>query len=494
MYAAQPVAYAQSGDCSACGNQELVQTSQVLAQGLEFAQAVARAGSLDDVYLLLTNDVRCILEFDRCFLVSHLGGDSRFVAASGLLAPEKKSRFHKEVIRLGSAVAGLTRPLLFSADSVDRLGEAGMAAETQAALKSFVEFSECAHLFALPLTFNNSSVGHLIFEFMDGSMLDRIGVIVLGRIEPLLAQGLVQRWIMEARPSIAALARPGTQAGSAQSLWKTYKRWIAAPALLLALALVLAVPFGTSVGGEAEVIPGARHLAFCKMDGIIEKVHATEGSEVAAGQVLATLSPRDLDLKISVTHRELEMLSREAAILKDGAGANPIRLAQAQLVGLSRQKKQTELDYLKSQRDYLEIVAPVAGTVTTKNVQTLSGKRLGGGEPFCEIAARSQLCVDVYVPEDRIDQVKPGQEVWVYLNSDPASGYQLQVKEIAPKAEVLPRFGNVFRARADFKDAPASTMVGMKGIGKISTGSASIWSMVSRRLLARWNQLYASFQ
>ena len=106
---------------------------------------------------------------------------------------------------------------------------------------------------------------------------------------------------------------------------------------------------------------------------------------------------------------------------------------------------------------------------------------------------RSELSVDVNVPDDRITLVKPGQDVTVYLNSNPSHGYALKIKEIAPRAEALPRFGNIFRARASFADCPETTMVGMKGIGKIHTGTASLWSMISRKLITRWNEFTAHF-
>ncbi len=218
-----------------------------------------------------------------------------------------------------------------------------------------------------------------------------------------------------------------------------------------------------------------------------------EGSEVQKDAVLATLDPKDLEFRITVARRELDMLTKEMSILSDAAGQNPSKLAQAQLVELNRKKKTQELDYLKSRRAFLELKAPVAGTVTTKSVQSLAGKRLGAGDAFCEIAVRSELSVDVNVPDDRITFVKPGQDVLVYLNSNPSRGYKLKITEIAPRAEALPRFGNVFRARATFAHAPVTTMVGMKGIGKINTGSASLWSMISRKLITRWNEFTAHF-
>ena len=81
--------------------------------------------------------------------------------------------------------------------------------------------------------------------------------------------------------------------------------------------------------------------------------------------------------------------------------------------------------------------------------------------------------------------MKPGQEATVFMNSEPSKGYHLKIREVAPRAEVFPRLGNVFRATAEFSGAPDSAMVGMKGIGRIHTGTMSLWGMIVQRLRTR---------
>lgn len=260
----------------------------------------------------------------------------------------------------------------------------------------------------------------------------------------------------------------------------------------LVLGVLFLVPFQYTVGGEAEVAPGEHYYAFSKIEGLIGKIHVQEGHEVKKGAVLATLDPRDLDFKILTLHRELDILTKEMNILSDGAASQTSKLARAEIVELNRNKKLKELQYLKSQREFLEIKAPVSGTVVTKNIESLAGKRIGLGEAFCELAADSELEVDVYVPEDRVTRVKKGQPVAVYLNSEPTRAYNLTITEIAPRAEVTPRLGNIFRAKAKFADVPDSAVVGMKGIGKIHTGSCSLWSMIVDRIMTRWNSFSAT--
>jgi multidrug efflux pump subunit AcrA (membrane-fusion protein) len=129
----------------------------------------------------------------------------------------------------------------------------------------------------------------------------------------------------------------------------------------------------------------------------------------------------------------------------------------------------------------------------TKEIETLRGKKVQAGEAFCELAVPQDFWVEVYVPEERIANVKEDQPLRLYLNNDPLKAYVLKVNEIAPAAEAHERLGNVYRVKAQFPGAEDVAMVGMKGIGKIDTADKTIWAMVSERLVKLWNRMTLHF-
>ncbi len=235
-----------------------------------------------------------------------------------------------------------------------------------------------------------------------------------------------------------------------------------------------------------QTAPAARPLP-------AEPLHTLLAGRALRDQVLATLDRRELVFRIHTAQRELEILRQEASILTDGSGADPAKLAQVELTEIKVRNKLEEVRYLESRREFLEIRAPLAGVIVTRDVETLAGKKLAAGEAFCEIAVPAEFRVDTYVPEDRITYVRPGQEADIFFNSDPSRRYRLKVSAIAPKAEVLPRHGNVYRVELPFPDPPSGTMVGMKGIGKIHVEDLPAREILSQRLLTRWNQLSLYF-
>ncbi|MDQ7782884.1 MAG: biotin/lipoyl-binding protein, partial [Desulfomonilaceae bacterium] len=269
-----------------------------LASGLEFCKRVFEAGNLEDLYLLLTNDVRNLVEFDRSSLVVHLGGASRFVAAGLQPAVEKKSKFYDQMTRLAQGLRGVEKGLFLSGEmETSALKEEELPAPAREAVQSYLKASGCTSLFCVPLTHDGKPVGHLILEFFETQPPGQTGILTLLNISSFLGSALAEKWLMDARPSLRVLMNPDAVRGE-RSL-KIRRYGIGAALALSVLALIfLMIPFPFDVGGETEIVPTTRYVAFCGIEGLIQNVFVHEGSQVEVGQVLATLDPKDLDHKV----------------------------------------------------------------------------------------------------------------------------------------------------------------------------------------------------
>jgi hypothetical protein len=463
---------------------------KTLALGLEFSKRALDTESLEELFFILVNDIRALMEFDRAFLITHFAEKSRLVAASNQPLLEKKSKFYQKVNLLGAAVRDLDRGLLLSSGTdFISIPDEELSATARVELQSFMEFSGCAYLLCVPLIHGKARVGHLIIEFIEQNIPDQARIVTLLNMGPFFAAALAEKWLVDRQPRLASLIehKPMT----ARRLKRFVLIWL--PLLLSVSAVVGAglflVPLNYYVGGESEVVPRDKHVAFSKIDGIVDQIRVEEGSRVEKGQVLATLDRKDLDYEIKRAETQYEIYTKQMLLLRAEGTSQPAKLAESQLVKLKRKSTEEELDHLKWKTQFLQITAPVSGLVLTKDVESFAGKRFKAGEPFCEIAVPGDLWVVVYVPEDRITMVKRGQELNFYPNSDPSKGYVLSVEEVAPMAEVMPRLGNIYRVRAPFVGAPKTAKVGMKGVGKIRTMTTNLWFIISQRLRTRWNQL-----
>jgi multidrug resistance efflux pump len=455
---------------------------KALATGLEFTRRAFEAPTPDDLYLMLTNDIRALVEFDRCVLIVHLGGASRLVSASNQATLTKTSKFYELTNESAGAFKGVKTAVLLGRNAA--FPEMDAPETARIALKAYMEFGEATYLFCVPLVHADMTVGHLLFEFLEENVPDQIGVLTVLNISPLISAAIVEKWLLKRRPALISLMDPVASALKDTRRLKRLGIRAGIVALLL-VALIFVIPFPVSVGGEAEIVPTDRHVAFAQIPGLLQTVRVREGDLVEKDQILATLDPKELDYKIQIQEKQVEILTAETNLLKNAGTEDPAKLAESNLSDLKRRSAWAELQYLKWQRQFLDIKAPVNGVVVTKDVESLSGKRLKAGEPLCELVIPGDLSCDVFVPEDKVTYVKQGQTMTTYLAGSPTVGHVLEVKEIAPMAEAVPRLGNVYRVKAPFPDA-AAAMIGMKGIGRINAGHASLWRIVHDRLLSKW--------
>ncbi len=467
---------------------------RLLVLTLELARRLLDAETLDDVFYLLTNDIRTVIEFDRSFFLAHLGGRSGLVAANNQAMLEKKARFFQELNTLAGRIYRLASPLFISDRAgLEDLPEDKVPPDLKEALQVYLDFSACKGLLLIPLNLRGQTLGHLLFEYLGEEFPRQVNVISVLNAAPFFASALAQKWLQETRPAVMDLTLPAKRRGSRLFRFiRSYGPVFLVAALFLYCLLYL-VPMDHEVGGEAQVVPLYRHMAFCQMDGLVARINVTEGSPVRQGDVVASLDDRELEFKILTTQRDLNAVAQEALLLRKSFAQDIAKLAESQLAELRKKSLAAELDYLQWQRQFLNIRAPVSGVVLTKDVETLVGKKFAAGEPFCEIAVPGELLAEILVPEERIASVKAGQKAELYLNNDPLTGYKLTVKEVAPKADVVPRLGSVYRVKALFADNKAPVKVGMKGIGKIHVREANLWTILSQRLATRWNQLSLYF-
>lgn len=463
---------------------------KALALGFEIARRASLQNTFSDLCLFLVNDLRVFIEFDRCFIVVHMGGFSRVVAMNHQPSMEKKSELYSRLNVLAVGIKSLGKGLLLQCDGAEcDFGPHGIEDEIKTAVQAYTEFSRCSYFLCLPLTSHDQPVAHIICEFFGDKAPHRLPVVAFIEAAPLLASTLSERWLLEQKPGLSRLLSANEPESnrfrlSGRRLWSGI-----AIAFVLVIGLLFLFPIDHTVGGETSIVPWERNFAFCKIEGLIDKVFVKEGNRVERGEPLAVLDPKDIQFKIAKTEREIEIMAKQIDRLTREADKTPAKLGERRIAELERQKKIEELRFLRWQSQFLTIKAPTAGVIMTKDVDSLAGKKMNSGEPFAEIAAPGELSAEVLVPDNKAALVKKGQDMDVYLNNNPMMSYRLQVAEVAPSAEIIPRLGNVCRVKARFPQAPESAMVGMTGIGKIHTEKTNLWSVISEAIVLRWNQL-----
>ncbi len=188
---------------------------------------------------------------------------------------------------------------------------------------------------------------------------------------------------------------------------------------------------------EAHLAPNAYWKAWV---GVNTAQAALDGARAALADLYA-LRDNPQQVNAQVNAAEAQYNTAEAAVLmaqaqldalRAGATAEEIAVAKAQV-----EQAQAALDALLVLRDKLTLTAPVGGLVLETSIHR--GELAAPGITLLTLGDLDEVTLTVYVPENRLGQVRIGQRVEVRVDSFPERVFTGTVVAIASQAEFTPR-------------------------------------------------------
>jgi HlyD family secretion protein len=116
-------------------------------------------------------------------------------------------------------------------------------------------------------------------------------------------------------------------------------------------------------------------------------------------------------------------------------------------------RARAQLTEAQANRRDLTVVAPFAGTISTRSAEP--GEVITAGTPIVALVDLNQVYVRGFVPEGEIGNVKVGQPVRVYVDSNPTQPIDAYVSRIDPEVTFTPQ--NTY-----FRDDRVKQVVGVK--------------------------------
>jgi HlyD family secretion protein len=149
--------------------------------------------------------------------------------------------------------------------------------------------------------------------------------------------------------------------------------------------------------------------------------------------------PLELEAQLHAAEMQAELTQAQAAAaqaaldeLVAGPTEEEVAIAQAQV-----RQAEAAVRLVDAQIAQLTLTAPMDGVVTSRSAQV--GETATAGAPLLAIANLDEVRLVIYIPEDRLGQVRLGQEVKVQVDSFPSQVFAGEVASIAGKAEFTPR-------------------------------------------------------
>jgi HlyD family secretion protein len=139
--------------------------------------------------------------------------------------------------------------------------------------------------------------------------------------------------------------------------------------------------------------------------------------------------------------------------------------AQSQIAAAQAEAEQAraKLREVQADRDDLQVVAPIDGTVATRSAEP--GEVVTAGTALVTLVDLNAVYLRGFIPEGEIGRVRAGQTARVYLDSSPDKAIEAVVSRIDPEASFTPE--NTY-----FKDDRVKQVVGVKLMLKGAAGYA----------------------
>lgn len=248
-------------------------------------------------------------------------------------------------------------------------------------------------------------------------------------------------------------------------------------ALLLAAVVVafFAVAKDTYRVTAPAILEGSvQRSIVAALDGYLEAEHARAGDIVQAGQLLAELDDRDLELERVRLGAELGELRWEyGRALAEGERA---------LVNISRVRMAQVEAMLELADEHIartRIRAPFAGVIVAGDLSQSVGAAVQRGQDLFKIAPLEDYRIILRVDESQITDIAVGQNGTLVVASLPDEPLPVTVERITPVAEALEGRTH-FRVEARLDTMTERLRPGMEGVAKIAVDE--------RRLIWIWTR------
>ena len=204
--------------------------------------------------------------------------------------------------------------------------------------------------------------------------------------------------------------------------------------------------------GTVRLRVGAEVRVGAQLSGIVKKLNVTVGAHVNQGDIIAEIDSRGLEARIAQGQAQVRVdetdlnradftLKRNEALVS--AGVSPRQqLEDSQLAmdaaRVKVDKSREDLAVIESDLPYVQIRAPITGTIAS--VSTQEGETVAASfaaPTFVTIIKDDALELVALVDETDIGNVRPGQSVTFTTETYPSREFAGIVRRIAPKATII---------------------------------------------------------
>ncbi|MFM1920882.1 MAG: hypothetical protein RLZZ303_2516 [Candidatus Hydrogenedentota bacterium] len=198
----------------------------------------------------------------------------------------------------------------------------------------------------------------------------------------------------------------------------------------------------------SRVVAERRVEVLSKGMGECVEVLVEEGDLVTEGQVLARLDRKELEAQLKQTRVTLEMNEYQMKKAREQQEKGILSSFEADNARFAYEQAKATLGVQEIQMENQNIVAPISGTVTQRNIQR--GMVVANGMPVFSIVDPNSFVLPITPPEKEIQNLREGQRAEVSVDSAPDHTFGVTVRRINPAVDAA---SGTVRVLLDFDEA-----------------------------------------
>ncbi|MCO6046163.1 efflux RND transporter periplasmic adaptor subunit [Aeoliella sp. ICT_H6.2] len=419
---------------------------------LSFAEQIGGTPDLGLTAQRIASEGARIARCDRLSVLRASRRSARLLATSGTDRVERRGRAARALERLATIAMKLDEPIYY-ADSTGEQSTTDSLPQVDDVVGRYVDEFHARSLMVLPMPAdaeNQSATRGVLVAEQFSAERGSLDQLLLGELARAAAPAMTSALAWHDLPLGGVLRTLG---------WLRMPRTLfrlAAACLVMAAVVtaLLAIPAPLTVDVRGHLVPSARQEVFAPRSAIVDEVLVAHSDSVDAGATLTRLRDPELGVEIErirgeqiKVQRQLESV-RATRTTADATTRDPLEIyklsAEEEELKTQRDNLQAELALLETEAESLVVTSPLAGTVTTWQVdeRLAEGRPVERGQVLLSVAQTDgDWILELEVPDERLDMLRSAEsdqlQVEYRLGSDSSTMHTATVTRIADRVDLV---------------------------------------------------------
>lgn len=247
--------------------------------------------------------------------------------------------------------------------------------------------------------------------------------------------------------------------------------------LLLGAAFL---PVRLSVLAPADITPRDAFVVAAPIDGVVTGLQVQPNQLVEKGTVLAELESTDLKGMQDIAARAKDVAQAELRRAQQASFVDPARKAELAQLQAQVDMKSREFQLAQSRRQKASLASDRPGVAVIDDPQVWKGRPVRVGERIMSIADPEKVEVTVMVPVRDAIVLEPGNEVRLFLDTDPLNSLSATVQYVVYEPTMAGEWP-AYKVRASLLPGVAPPRIGLRGTARIYGNKTTLFYYLLRR-------------